>query len=500
MAISKPEIPTADVERFVYKFSLGRDMGRGSRHFLRIKVPAGALNSEQFREIARMADDYGRGYAEITDRQDIQLHWIQGKDALEIFAQLGKLGLSTDKCGQAFPGARYGDVRNIVACPISGANKNELIDIRPLVKQMNEFFIGNLDFLDLPRKFKISITGCELCCTKPENQDIGFFAVGHEGEVGFAALIGGAYGPSQPGPTLAKPLGIFIKPGEVFEVAKAMAEIHRDYGNRESKAKARFKWLVETWGVERVREKLEEKLGKKFERYGLGPRVSGEEHLGVQEQKDGRYFINIPLIGGTLSSELMRILADIADEFGSGELRTTPFQNLILINIRKEDVPKVLNKLDGAGIPVKGTPLRWTAIGCAADFCGKSAEPSPKQMARETVDRLESRFGAALNDLKLKLHISGCPHDCGLRAIGNIGLLGVQMKKDGARELYNLYLGGGLGADASLSELVERMLEPEQVKSMIEKLVAACLKEGFKDFKEFCRAHKLEELKSIASR
>jgi sulfite reductase beta subunit-like hemoprotein len=497
--VSKLDIPIADLDRFVDRYSLGRDKGRGSRHFLRVKVLAGSLTSKQFHGIAQMADDYGRGYAEITDRQDIQLHWIQGKDAPEIFTRLEELGFTTDKCGQAFPGARYGDVRNIVVCPVAGVNKNELIDVRPLAKQMNEFFIGNKDFLDLPKKFKISITGCELACTKPEIQDLGLFAVERDGEVGFAALVGGSVGSTQPGPRLAKPLGVFIKPDEVFEVAKSLAEIHRDYSSRESKAKARFKWLVETWGVEKVREKLEEKLGRKLERYEFRPRVSGGEHFAVQEQKQDGYFINVPLIGGILSSELMRKVADITDKFGSGELRLTPHQNLILINIRKDKVDKALEQLERAGLPVKGAPLRWMVIGCAADFCGKSVEPHPKQMAKEIVNHLESRFGVALNDLKLRLYITGCPNDCGLRAIGDIGLLGMQVKKDGFKECYSLYLGGELGANASLSELVEKMLDPERVKTMLERLVAACIKEGFKDFREFCHAHKLEELKSIAS-
>ncbi len=493
------EIPTDDIMRFTDKYSLGRDKGMGSRHFLRIKVLAGTLTSEQLREIAQMADDYSKGYAEITDRQDIQLHWVQGKDAPEVFTRLEKLGFTTDKCGQAFPGARYGDVRNVVVCPITGVNKNELIDVSPLATQINEFFLGNRNFLDMPKKFKISITGCELCCTKPEIQDLGLFAVKHEGKIGFAALVGGSVGSTQPGPRLAKPLGVFIKPDEVLEVAKTLAEIHRDYSNRESKTKARFKWIVDSWGVERVREKLEEKLGKKLERYELKPKISGEEHIGVQRQKDDHYFINIPLIGGILSSELIRKVANIASKFGSSELRLTPFQNLILINIHKKKVDEALKQLEGTGLPVKGTPLRWTTIGCAADFCGKSIEPYPKQMAKEIVDYLENRFGVTLNDLKLKLLVTGCPNDCGLRAIGNIGLLGVQVKKNESKEFYNIYLGGTLGANASLSELVEKMLKPEQVKTMIEKLVVGCLKEGFKDFGEFCRAHKLEELKLIAT-
>jgi len=429
------------------------------------------------------------------------LHWIEGKHAPEIFSRLERLGFTTDKCGQAFPGARYGDVRNIVACPVSGVNENELIDIRPLVKRMNDFFVGNKDFLDMPRKFKISITGCELGCTKPEIQDLGLVAVERGNEVGFIALVGGSLGSSQPGPHLAKPLGIFIRPDEVFEVAKALAEIHRNHGNRESKLKARFKWLVETWGIEKLRGELEEKLGRELDRYEFeGPRISGEEHLGVQRQRQGGYFINIPLMGGMLSSEKMRSIADLVDDFGSGELRLTPYQNLILINIRKGKVDETLKELGGIELLVGGPPLRWTSVGCAAGFCifGKSAEPYSKQMVKEIINHLESRFGRSLNDLELKINIAGCPHGCGLHLIGDIGLLSAEIKGNGAEKRYNLYLGGGLGARASLGKLVVKMVEPKRVKTMIDNLVAACIRDGFRDFREFCQSRTMEELKSIA--
>jgi sulfite reductase beta subunit-like hemoprotein len=494
------EIPTEDLMRFADRFSLGRDRGLGSKHFLRIKVPAGALTSEQFHAIAQMADDYSKGYAEITDRQDIQLHWILGKDAPEVFTRLDELGFTTDKCGQAFPGARYGDVRNVVVCPLAGVNKNELINVVPIAEKINDFFIGNRDFLDMPRKFKFSITACEIGCTRPEMQDLGFFAVKRGEEIGFAALIGGALGPSQPGPRLARPLGVFIRPEEVFEVAKVTAEIHRDYGNRESKPKARFKWLVEAWGVEKIREKIEEKLGRELERFEHGYlKVSGEEHVGVQEQKNGKFSITVPLIGGLLSSNLMRKIAGIADELGGGEIRTTPYQNFVITNIPQEKLDETLRRLGEIGLRAKGPMLRWTTIGCAADFCGKSVEPHPKQMAKDIVEHLEERFGETMNDLKLFIHVTGCPNDCGLYAIGHIGLLGVKMKGDGIEQRYNLSAGGGAGTEVFPSKLVKRMARPGEVKLVIEKLVAACIKEGFKDFGEFCRTHELEELKSIVT-
>jgi len=495
------KIPTEDIMRFADRFSLGRDRGMSSRQFLRIKVPAGVLASEHLRVIADLSDRYGRGYAEITDRQDIQLHWIQGKDGPEIFAKLDELGFTTDKCGQSYPGARYGDTRNVVVCPATGVNKHELIDVAPLAKKINDFFIGNLDYLDLPRKFKISITGCELGCTRPEMQDLGLFAVKRDGEVGFAAIVGGSLGPSQPGPRLGKPLGVFIRPDEVFDVAKAMVDVFKEHGNRESKPKARFKWLVETWGLEKIRDEFERKLGQKLERFEHGyPEVSGEEHAGVQEQKDDKNFICVPVDGGVLSSKRLRSIADISDEFGEGKIRVTPYHNFILPHVQRDKLGAALKQLGEIGLPVEGSLLRWTIVACASDFCGKSVEPHAKQMTRRILERLESRFGEKLGDLKLLIHLSGCMHDCGLHHIAHIGILGVKATGgDGVKQANNLAVGGELGTKSSLSQTLKRMLTPDQVVVMVENLVAACLKEGFKDFGEFCRAHPLDAIKSIAS-
>lgn len=496
------EIPSEDITRFSTRFSLGRDRGMGSRQFLRIKVPAGKLTSEHLRVIADLSERYGRGYAEITDRQDIQLHWIQGKDAPEIFALLDELGFTTDKCGQAFPAPHYGDVRNVVVCPVTGVNRHELIDVGSIAKKINDFFTGNLNYLDLPRKFKISITGCELGCARPEIQDLGLFALKNDENIGFAALVGGAVGPSQPGLRLAKPLGVFIRPEEAFDVAKTMVDLFNEHGNRESKPRARFKWLVEAWGVEKLRNEFEQGLGRKLERLEHGyPIVSGEEHIGVQEQSDKNYFTCVPVYGGVLSDDKLRRIADIADDFGRGEIRTTPYQNFVLPHVPGEKLDSALKRLIEVGLPAEGPPLRWTTVGCASDFCGKSVEPHPKEMAKQIVEHLEKRFGDKLKDLKLLMHLSGCMHDCGLHHIGHIGILGVKAAVGGSlQELYNFSVGGELGVNSSFAKPIERMVTPDKVVAMVEKLVAACLKEGFKDFGEFCRAHKLEELKSIAGK
>src|SRR5450759_2860998 len=176
---------TKDVEEFVYLYSLGRDRAEGSPHFLRVQIPNGIVTTEQFRQIAAIAEKYGRGYAEITDKQDIQIHWIQYEDALDIFTKLKSIGFTTDRCGQGFPTAKYGDIRNIVGCAAAGADQSELIDASPIVLKLDKFFTGNNDFLDLPKKFKISVSGCSLNCTSPEAQDLSFVAQRHpQGKIG----------------------------------------------------------------------------------------------------------------------------------------------------------------------------------------------------------------------------------------------------------------------------------------------------------------------------
>ncbi|MEW6222906.1 MAG: nitrite/sulfite reductase [Candidatus Hadarchaeota archaeon] len=495
------QIETADIAKFADKFSLGRDRGMDSRQFLRVKVPAGRLTSEQLRVIAELSDKYGRGYAEITDRQDIQLHWVQGKDAPEIFAKLDELGFTTDKCGQSYPGPRYGDTRNVCVCPVAGINRHELIDVAPIAKKINDFFTGNLNYLDLPRKFKISITGCELGCTRPEIQDLGLFAVRKGGEVGFFVLVGGSMGPSQPGPRLAKPLGVFIRPDEVFDVTKAMVDFFNERGNRESKPKARIKWMVHEGGVEKIREGIEAKLGRKLERFEHGsPSVSGEEHIGIQEQQDGNYFVAVPVIGGVLSSGKLRGIASASEKFGKGEIRLTPYQNFVLPHVQKEKIGAALEWLVKVGLPVGGSPLRWTTVACASDFCGKSVEPHPKQVAGRLVDRLEKRFGDKLGNLELLVHFSGCLHDCGLHRIGQIGVIGVKAASAGEiKQLYTLSVGGALGTKSAFAQPIRENLSPDQVILAVEKLVAACVDEGFDDFGEFCRSRPLEALKSIAA-
>ena len=320
-----------NVEKFIGRYSIGRDDGEGSLHFVRIKIPGGILTSEQFREIARLALKYSRGVAEITDREDIQLHWIRAEDSIEIFSKMDEMGLTTDMCGQGFPGARYGDVRNIICCPVSGIERDEIYNCYPIARELTRFFTGNPEYLDLPRKFKIAMTGCGADCVRAEINDLAFVAVKNSGIVGFTILVGGSIGASLPGPRLAKPTGVFIRPESAFKVAVAAVEIFRDYGNRESKAKARFKWLIEEWGLEKFLSILESKINVGLEKYDGSIFVRETDHEGIQPQNNNGYFyVNIPILGGRLTSYIMCKIAELADKYGSGEIRLTPTQNIII--------------------------------------------------------------------------------------------------------------------------------------------------------------------------
>lgn len=489
---------SSEIRRFIGRYSIGRDeplSERGSSHFLRIKVPGGRLTAEQLLGIAELAQKYSRGIGEVTDRQDIQLHWVEAEDALEIFQRMDELGFTTDMCGQGFTGARYGDVRNIVCCPVSGIEKGELIDVYPLVKKLTDFFTGNRD---LPRKFKIAISGCGSDCARVEVNDLGLVAVEKDGEIGFTMTVGGGVGASLPGPKLAEPTYAFIKPEDAFDMVVASVEIHRDHGNRESKAKARFKRLIDEWGVKKFLSVLEENTGRKLEEYNGPLYLNEKDHRGIQPQtQEGHYYVHIPLIGGLLTAHHMTKLAELAKEYGNGELRLTPQQNIIVANVKDRDA--VIGKLKRLGFQLHGSSLRWSSVGCPSDFCGKTKEPHAKDAVKSVVKRLETRFNLnVLNDAAVKVHVSGCPNDCCAAWTAVIGFQG-KLVKEGVelKQRYGLLLGG----EPAKSKLARQVIEKaslEELENGLEALLKKYveLKRGRETFAEFCNRHTITELKS----
>jgi sulfite reductase beta subunit-like hemoprotein len=481
-----------DFSRFIGRFSIGRDSHplniTGSPHFLRVKVPRGFITSDQLDKIAELTQVYSRGKAEITNRQCIQLHWIEAEESPVLFDELDRLGFTTDMCGQGFSGARLGDVRNIVCCPSSGIGEHEVVDGSDLVLRLTEFFVGNVDFLDMPRKLKISISGCGCDCTRAWINDLAFVGVKKEGQVGYTVLVGGSSGNSLPGPRLAKPSGLFVYPEQVFDFVVAVAETHRDFGNRESKSKARLKWLIDERGLSWFLGRVTEKVGTEFEKYD-GPVFTGNgDHSGTGRQSQrSLHLVNVPLVDGRLTSLQMNRLAEFSRRYGTGELRLTPTQNIMIPNV--VEVDSLLHSLQD-DFNVRGPALKWTSLACSSDFCGRSLEPHSKQLLKDLVEHLDSRFHPrVLDEAGIRIHISGCPNNCCPPNTVEIGLSGKQViVGEKLRQFYDILLGGSLGVSPSFSRLVMKKSAPYEIKHCLASLIEYYLvnKEQGELFKDFC--------------
>lgn len=452
-------IDIGDISKFVGRYSLGRDNGNGSLHFLRIKIPAGQIDSERLRKIAELSRKYGRGYAEITDRQSIQLHWIDPEKSLEIFGELYEIGYFTDMCGQGFSGACFGDVRNIIACSLSG--KISDFDVAKHAKKLTDFFTGNPEYLDLPRKFKIAFTGCGGDCVRLGINDLGMFGLEYNGEKGFIPFVGGSIGASHPGPTLAKSLGVFVPESRTFDFVKAVVEIHRDHSSRESKVKARFKNLVSQWGIERLREEIEKRVGS-LERIDVETPSPGD-HNGSGVQINGLHYYTLPVLGGVLSADKLDFIADMADKHANGEVRLTTEQNVTFVDV--EDVEKLKKDLSKE-FELKEGRLHYSSIACTSSFCGRTNEPHAKELLQKLVEVCDRK---GVKDVRI--HISGCRNACGCHHVGEIGLVGRAVKtENGVVQGYDLLVGGDF-SKLKMARVVKEGLYGEKLIEEFEKLL-----------------------------
>ena len=486
---------------FADRYALGFEKGKDSRHFLRVMIPNGMITAEQFRKIGKISEKFCRNYAEITTRQDIQMHWIDGENAIDAFEVLEELGFTTDKCGQARPIAHYGDVRNIVGCPLTGIDPKEILDCSPFVRELKKFISGNRAFMDLPRKFKISISGCPINCTSPEIQDIGLVAVrNNSGEIGFIALLGGGTGvPAR----IGVPLGLFIPRDECVDVIIALLEIFRDYGKRDSKARSRFKFLVDEWGIEKIRDNLRNKFGTRLEVFDQKPLdASGNEHIGINSQKqEGYYYVNFPIQNGELTDNQMFAIADIAEKYGWPEIRLTPFQNLILVGIRKENLTGLILEMEKIGFGIRKAPFQWMSLSCRQDFCTLAVtNDSVSARTREIVEYLEKKFSPGLGNLDIKISVSGCPSACSRYPVADIGLQAALYHENGiAHAGYNVYIGGGLGRNPSFGRLVRRAVDKDKINTSLEKLISSYIRERTpaENFRDFYGKKTIEELSKL---
>lgn len=457
---------------------------------VRIRIPGGQLNASQLLTIAELSRRFGKGLADITVRQNIQLHWVRIGDIPEIFEALDRVGLTTtDACGDT--------VRNIIGCPVSGVDSDELYDVTPLIMCVNDFFVGNRDFSNLPRKFKIAITGCAVRCVYPEINDIGIFAVrDHGGGIRFRARVGGGLSTT---PRFSKDLGVLLEPDEVVDVCAAIATVFRDNGNRENRKRARLKFLVEQWEVPRFRDEVEARLGWKLRRADQpeAAEVTARDrtHLGIHRQRgDSFHYLGVALVGGRTSSEQLRILAELAEKHGRGRLRTTNTQNIILLDIDSENLETIKHDLKSAGIDYEPSWVRRGLIACTGiEFC-KLAIAETKNRARELDQYLADQLD--LED-RPRISVTGCPNACGQHHICDVGLEGSLTTIDGVKkETFQVFLGGGVGAHETFGRRVGARIPSDELAESLARLFQVYKDQqiGAETFQEFCHRHTNEEL------
>ncbi len=443
---------------------------------LRIRIPNGILHAHQLRTIAAIAERYGRGVADITVRQNIQLHWIAIESIPDILESLWKVGLNTlGACGDV--------VRNVTGCPLAGVDAGEICDASPLVHQTSQLFAGNNEFYNLPRKYKICVTGCRVWCAYPEINDVGLTAVERsvkgKSEIGFSLRVGGGLSTE---PHLAVPLNAFVQWNQVIPVMKGVAEIFRDSQTlRESRDRARMKYLFlkQGWTAESFLSELEQRIKFRLDSAveDAPPDDVFRDHAGVQPQKqEGYCYVGASVLRGRLTPEQMHSAANLAERFAGGELRATVMQNLLIVNVPQKNTEALVKELDGIGLKVAGSPFWRGAIACSgSEFC-KLALTETKSYARWLVGELEERFPGF--DQHLKLHVTGCPNSCGQHWIADIGIEGKKIKVDGKmQDAYYFCVGGALGLHQSIARPVGYRCLATEVPSAIERLLQRYLGE-----------------------
>jgi precorrin-3B synthase len=437
-------------------------------HFmLRIKFPNGVVSSEQLRTIGRLSETYGRGMGDITTRQNIQLHWLRIEDLPVVLDELNAVGLSfTQACGDVW--------RNVVGCPLAGIDGHELIDSRPLVAELERTFVGDRRFSNLPRKFKVSVSGCLHRCAQHEINDIGLVAVEREGVVGYDVWVGGGLGASA---RMGRRLDVFALADEAADVCLAITEIFRDEGKRTKRTRARIKFLVDEWGVERLRAEVERKLGRELATSvaPADPIDPHRDHIGIHPQaQPGLYSLGGVTLRGRFTAEQMIGVADVADRFGSGAVRCTNRQNVIVLDVPDAAVEEAAASLADIGLPTEASSFRRGIISCTGtQFC-KLAIVETKDRAAELITHLERRVG----DLEgsIRINLNGCPNACAQYQIADIGLQGgIARLADGSRvQGFILHIGGRLGEDAGFGRRVSSKAMPaDDVKYAVERIVRA---------------------------
>ena len=436
-----------------------------SYFMMRVRIPGGQLTAHQLRTVAGIATEFGRDLADVTDRQNVQFHWIRIEDVPEIWSRLEAAGLSSiEACGDV--------PRNILGCPVAGVDHAEILDATEVLRATEAVAAGNPELANLPRKFKTAISGCASHCTAHEVNDVSFVGViGPDGTPGFDLWVGGGLSTN---PMIAQRLGVFVRPDQVPAVWTGVATLFRDYGYRRLRARARIKFLVADWGAAKFREVLEkEYLGESLPDgpAPAPPPATGRDHVGVHRQQDGNYYVGVaPHVGRTSGTQLRQV-AELAETYGSGTVRTTTEQKLLILDIPERALAGLLSDLEAADLQARPSVFRRGTMACTGiEFC-KLAIVETKGRARDLYTELARRLPDF--DTPITINVNGCPNSCARFQLADIGLKGSIV--DG-QEGFQIHLGGSLGTDPSfgrklrglkvtsdgLTDYVERVLRNYQ--------------------------------------
>jgi sulfite reductase beta subunit-like hemoprotein len=466
VALGYHAVPEDDIVRLQW-WGLYHDKPKVGTFMLRVKIPSGILTPRKLRRIGEVANRHGRGEAELTTRQCIQLHWLELSALGDVFADLEDAGItSAGGCGDT--------VRNITGCPVSGLAADELFDSTPVLDAATREFYGNPAWANLPRKHKYSIASCPDRCNAPEINCVSLVGVVHEGREGFGVLVGGGLASV---PRVARDLGVFVEKEDAVEILGAVTSVwSEDLKYRMSRVKARLKFMVDDIGVEGMLERVEAKLGRTLERYALPP-ISAQPsaHVGVHAQKQEDFsYIGVPVRLGLTSGDQLIAVADLAEELG-GDIRLTRQQNLILTGVPNALVDETLARLAELGLPLETNEIWANSIACTGEPHCNFSVGETKTRLQALVEHLEMTFGSRVSDLRL--HLDGCPHACAQHWVGDLGFQATTGKDDaGARvSAYDIFVRGSLGPAAAIGGSLFRRVPSERLESAVEGLVGGWL-------------------------
>jgi ferredoxin-nitrite reductase len=467
----------------------------------RLRIPNGVLKAWQMRGLADAAQSFGGGYADVTTRANLQIREIAANNAMELLTAVQALGLTAR-------GSGADNIRNITGSPTAGIDPQELIDTRPLCSAMHHYILNHREMYGLPRKFNIAFDGGGRVPVLEDTNDIGFVAAQARGSSGdgvyFRLQLGGITGHRD----FAHETGVLLKPDECVKVAGAVVRAFIAHGDRTNRAKARLKYVLDRMGRAEFLKEVEKEYGAPLRRASgieLAPRPIADKHghVGVHAQKQpGLNYLGIVLSVGRITAEQMRGLAEISERFGSGALRLTVWQNLLVSDVADEDVGVCIAAIQALGLGVEASAIRRGLVACTGNAGCKFAAANTKGHALRLADYLEARLAV---DLPINIHLTGCHHSCAQHYVGDIGLLACKVSRgEESVEGYHVHIGGGAAstAEQAMAREYARDVAFDELPAILEKLLGAWLahRNPAETFFEFCRRHDIEALRELAAR